>query len=624
MLALFPSSRFACALLACLPWLGCALDLADKSACRTDLDCNPGRVCSMRQCVTREAVVGEAGLDAGETGPESDAHADDPDDAGDEGPLEESEESGAQPDACALDEASSACSASAGSCEEPDFDRVDGTCTKRDDCAGVSSCAPGECVDGVRTYACGCPSGFMAQGKACLPAAGCAALACSQRCVSGLAKPTCACDGELVLASDDRSCKTGAWSEPVVLSETGSSQGAVALAVSRTGPAMVIFQQLVSDVLELSARPFRHNAWEAATRLEREAHDGNIDVAIDDFGRSTVMFEQVDPTGRHQFGARYANNTWNLWRLLDGSVVSGLEEPVASDGLEGVKIAASGPGHFYAIWRHARVNDQGSTTHALYVNELAPEKSDSVAHTLSPDAPYDWGNDIDVSVEEGGVAAAVWTTPANGTQAALAMIDSFQDRAWMGPKPVALDGAGARALRASVAASGRTTHIVWVSDGGVYHRELAADGTPTEPVAALTGQPGFVTSAAAGPNLTAIWTESVDGIMNLRASTKRGDGAWSAPSTLDSAGLIVPRRVRVVSDGAAVVLYVKLQERGFSLELSRYSPATESWSAPMRCNAEGSNIATGDVGMDEGHRIMLAWSELTPGGGSRIFARRFE
>jgi hypothetical protein len=574
----------------------------------------------MSQCVARADVLG---LDAGDT--RSGVGADE--DAGDTEHDSEpglSGPSSGEPDACSVDGWSESCDASAEPCEELDFDRIDGVCTKRDDCAGVSSCDPGDCVDGVRTYTCSCPPGSVLQGKACLPGPECAKLECSQRCVSQLAKPTCACDGELVLASDGKSCKSGAWSEPVVISEAGSMLGGVALAVSRTGPAMLLFQQNVSGVLELSARPFRNNAWQAASQIERSAHDGHIDIAIDDFGRSTAIYERSDTTGRHQFWGYYANATWNLRQLVDGSV-SGLEHPSDSEGLQGVKIVASGLGHVYGVWRHVRKTDQGETA-AVYIQELPLEKT-TTARLLAPDSSW-LVNDIDVSVENTGIAAATWMSVMTETEAPRAMIDSFQDRAWTGPRPVDLGGAvGAPALRASLASPGHTTHITWVSNDGVYHRELAPDGTPTELVAPLTGQPGlFLTSTAAGRSLTVLWTEVLDGNSNLRAITKSADSAWSEPSAIHTtAGQLVPLRVLSVSDGSAVILWLELQGTGFVAYLSHSSPAAETWSAPMKVNSEGTFVGDADVGMDEGHRIMLVWSQRPTGGTTtRIFVRRFE
>ena len=110
----------------------------------------------------------------------------------------------------------------------------------------------------------------------------------------------------------------------------------------------------------------------------------------------------------------------------------------------------------------------------------------------------------------------------------------------------------------------------------------------------------------------------------LRASIKLADGAWSAPSTLQStAGLLFPS-LRVVSDGSAVAFWFQLHATGFSMHMSRYSPTAEAWSAPAQLTPEGANVVTGTLGMDEGHRIMVAWSEVKASGGTRILVRRFE
>jgi hypothetical protein len=624
-MTLFSSFRCALTLLLCSSGLGCALERSAKSACRTDRDCNAARVCSMSQCVAREELLDGSAARTGER-EDGEVPATVDDDAEVSAGADAADERETEPNTCAL---ATACATEAEACEDPDFDRLDGACTKRDDCAGVDACDPGECVDGVRTFTCRCPLGFIARGKACLPAADCPAFGCSGRCVSGLAKRACTCDGELVLASDDRSCKSGAWSEAMVLTESGWTDGAVALAVSRTGPAMVLFQQRVADVLELRARAFWANAWENETLLERKAYQGNIAVAIDDFGRSTAIFERDTPAGREQFWAHYSQRTWQQWPLLDSSV-SGLDQPSNGEGLNGVKIAASGPGYVYAIWRHHRSRKQGGDTNAVYVNELAPDKEKTVARTLAPDCSMAFGaNDLDISVEDSGVAAAVWTPAATGTEAPLATIDAFHDRAWSGPGLVDLGNASAPALRASVSSPGHTTRLVWMSNAGVYHRELAGDGTPTELIAPLTGVPGFVASASAGESVTALWTHRTDdgaslfvASASLFASTKVA-GRWSAPSLLQSApGLMFPS-IRVVSDGSAVASWFQVHEGKLSMYLSRYAHAAESWSAPMRVNAEGTEVRTGLVGMDEGHRIMVAWSEATPGG-TRVLVRRFE
>jgi hypothetical protein len=49
-------------------------------------------------------------------------------------------------------------------CTDPDFDLVGGVCVRHDDCAGVTACAPGSCVDGVRAHTCACPAGYAGTG----------------------------------------------------------------------------------------------------------------------------------------------------------------------------------------------------------------------------------------------------------------------------------------------------------------------------------------------------------------------------------------------------------------------------------------------------------------------------
>lgn len=61
-------------------------------------------------------------------------------------------------------------------CADPDFDVVDGNCLRHDDCAGVTSCGPGRCVDGVRSFTCACPSGYSGSGgPACVDVDECVA-----------------------------------------------------------------------------------------------------------------------------------------------------------------------------------------------------------------------------------------------------------------------------------------------------------------------------------------------------------------------------------------------------------------------------------------------------------------
>ena len=50
-------------------------------------------------------------------------------------------------------------------CDDPDFDPRAGACVRHDDCAGVTACAAGSCVDAVRSYTCTCPSGYSGSGS---------------------------------------------------------------------------------------------------------------------------------------------------------------------------------------------------------------------------------------------------------------------------------------------------------------------------------------------------------------------------------------------------------------------------------------------------------------------------
>ena len=50
-------------------------------------------------------------------------------------------------------------------CTDADFDLVAAACVRHDDCAGVTSCGVGSCVDGVRAHSCVCPSGYAGSGS---------------------------------------------------------------------------------------------------------------------------------------------------------------------------------------------------------------------------------------------------------------------------------------------------------------------------------------------------------------------------------------------------------------------------------------------------------------------------
>jgi len=62
--------------------------------------------------------------------------------------------------------ATSTCSSGACAvrCSDADFDLVGGACVRHDDCAGITACAPGSCVDASRAYTCTCPAGYAGNG----------------------------------------------------------------------------------------------------------------------------------------------------------------------------------------------------------------------------------------------------------------------------------------------------------------------------------------------------------------------------------------------------------------------------------------------------------------------------
>jgi tRNA A-37 threonylcarbamoyl transferase component Bud32 len=397
------------------------------------------------------------------------------------------------------------------------------------------------------------------------------------------------------------------------------------LAANRAGAAAVVWQQEAParrafDVWGRHHHPER--GWGEARLLDAgEGRSKAVQVAIDDAGRSTAVWLQIDGGKQHAFAARFEPATgWSAPERLD-------EE--GTDVVERVRVAAAGAETVVAWHQHAAGRS------SIRARRLEPGRGFSAPEAVSVAGEFpSWP---DVAVDRAGGAVVVWVRGTPNGHAVVAR-RHVPGAGWEAPAALEAEGAESTVPLVAVDASGRAV-VVW--------------RRPDEPTLDIWASP-FVPGRGWGPaariergdeeanfsrvaigdagEAIAIWKQAAParrsgdppGEMRLWANVFSFDRGWQGPRQLPTpkTGKVEKPEIQMDAEGRALVVWSQRHERRSSdIWAIAYEPRS-AWGRPRL--VEGGAYAAADPApaFTAGGHGFVVWTQSAEGE-FKLFGTRF-
>ncbi len=343
--------------------------------------------------------------------------------------------------------------------------------------------------------------------------------------------------------------------------------------------------------------------WDTSpTSLESNAGDAlNPQVAMNDFGKIVVVWEQYDGTTDSIYARYCSAGTW-------GSVVK-IETGSGHAGSQ--QVAMDRNGNAIAIWQQY-VGKQGN----IYVNHCTNGVwgTAKLLETITGEARYP-----QVAMDSSGRAVAIWSQYDSGMHLSI-YTARYSSGAWS--SPVLMESATGDAINPHIAISdGGTAVAVWEqkvgADPHVYAKRYASgawgtttmlgsslQGTSTEPQVAMDKN----------GNAFAIWVQSIprgpddfQGFSQVHVS-QLASGTWKAPVQLAfryEHDFVYTPKIKMNNNGQAIAAWDYRASLDLRAVCSRiYSSGT--WGAETEVLV-GYDMGHGSVGIDsKGNAMVVA------------------
>lgn len=287
------------------------------------------------------------------------------------------------------------------------------------------------------------------------------------------------------------------------------------------------------------------------------------------------------------------------------TTVSDLSVP--GDNASAPSIAADGLGNAVAVFRSH--DGTVSRVQAVY-RPVGGTWSAPV--TLSVPGQEAFQPEPRVAVDGTGRAIAVWEASVDGVSR-LQTADRRADGTWS--TPVTLSGADHHAGSPAIAVDPRGGATV------VWHGSATSGDAPDDvraihrPAGGTWGSPLVLADHAVSPhvdvdgqgNAVAVWTQSVDGILEVRTATLPSGRVWSKAVTLSEPGRDAKLpRVAVNASGTAVAVWRGYDGSDWRVQAAR-RPSGGAWSAPALVSGSGRSAEDAEVALDGTGNAVAVW-----------------
>lgn len=385
----------------------------------------------------------------------------------------------------------------------------------------------------------------------------------------------------------------------VNLSTTVLGNHAAVSWVQRTSAATTTWQ--------VHASRWTGSAWSAAEVIDNSINGGSSgepSVAIDRYGNMSVLWSQSAGSGSITYVNRYhANTPWSGEQLLESSGVTAQMPRVAFD--------ANGNG--FAAWI------QGGD---VLVRRYDKATNRWEAATVVARSYLQYGTwPVQLSIDEAGNAVLAWGQYEGWMTFVYASCYDPASKSWSTPAQLggsdSLYFSSAEDLSTSI--SGNYAAVSWsqyTSETDAYVARWS-NGSWSAPMLVDSGTAGTSRSSIAVDQqgrISAVWKQGNDIYFN------RYDGSsWSGASLLES-GSTDASSPKLVFDRQGNGLAVWIQ--GNELLARRYEQATNTWAAQVVVSTGSVPVDTLSLSMDPGGDAILAWVR-SDGTATSTYASRY-
>lgn len=318
---------------------------------------------------------------------------------------------------------------------------------------------------------------------------------------------------------------TKTWTAPVRIENNPGDTGLPSVAMDWHGNAMAVWTQPDTGAPVVWAAKFTATGgWTAPQKLETEDTQGagRPRVAMSANGTAVVVWEESDGTRRSIWGARHTT-TWSTPTRLE----------LSDETAEFPNIAINGNGNGMAIWRQ-RVG----VNYRLFGSRYNATTGFAGALPIENSATNQVEQNFDIAVDEVGNAMAVY---AYGVDANVhANVYDVGAGGWGTPTLLGPGSAGNQASPKVAMDSAGNAMVVWFlqADAKVSTRRYSPQAgwgtvTPIEPTTGVTLFPHVGIDEAGGA--FSIWRQTEPGAPGVRRVlvSRSVGGSWETPTRLD-------------------------------------------------------------------------------------------
>ena len=385
------------------------------------------------------------------------------------------------------------------------------------------------------------------------------------------------------------------WRAPEPVETDDEVHRTPGVAVDPAGNAVVVWNNLVSGVQEISANRYVvGSGWGTAERIDHEdaSHAGWPVVAMDQAGNAVSAWTEYDGTSHNIYANRYeVDSGWGAAELIE----------TEDEGANSPQIAMDSAGNAFVVWPH---HDGGRTD--MWANRYEVGSGWGDAELIGTGEAHEVEKSH-VAVDSAGNAVAVWRQ-SNGIRfeiwASRYVVGSgwgdvelieTDDANWGNNPQVAVDSAG-NALVVWDQWDGDRTYI-WAN-----RYEVGSGWGGDEFVEnSITGTGPRVAMDSAG-NATVLWRKGDGEVITSRYEV---DSGWSYEGGIDTGSNDVGSPQLVVdSVGNAVVLWSLDNDLWFN----RYEIAT-GWGSPDTIGSRPGRLYGNHIAANSAGYIFVVWNQ---------------
>lgn len=341
-------------------------------------------------------------------------------------------------------------------------------------------------------------------------------------------------------------------------------------------------------------------------------------LAVDGRGNTVAVWEQERTFGwphdvhaaRFDIGA----DVWYAPELVGQSDSEGMLCPVV--GLDST-------GNGSAVWLESK-STSGHSIHQSLFRGGAWRSPSKLQDELCGNPGYP-----QVAVEPGGNTTVMWAE-IDGRHTGL-YLRTMDSEGRSSIPDVVLSSYPCYAPTLAIDPWGSAAAVAWIAPGGSSARvHVAFRNQPggvwrEEPLSDIIPAASLTPAVAVGRNSAVLmWRQGADDV-DIFASRRDANGTWQTPARLDGeAWTYTVPRVALDGHGNVIATWQKGSTEASRVVAARYDAALAAWSEPVLLDNGAGWAESPTLAVDSAGRAVVVWSQRRDGGGSHLWANRWE